>query len=114
MVGHWINAVDHSTLREEDQRRREISEQQLAEESRRAKELNEDIRKYSIAEVFERMARRKAGQKLTSPPTFRMTIMNDTTTDQQEETPRTSPAPRGSGSARSPIAPGHSTIVSDE
>ena len=93
MEGHWTFAIDLSTLEKEHRRKRELSEQRRAEEYRRFEELNQDISKYGVVEVFRRMSEEGIGRKLTPSPTPRIAVMNDTTTDQQEGTPRTSPVP---------------------
>ena len=93
MEGHWTIAVDLSTLEKEHRRKRELYEQQRAEECRRFEKLNQDISKDGVVEVFRRMSEKGVGQRLTVSPTTRIAVMNDTTTEHKEGTPRTSPVP---------------------
>ncbi len=93
MEGHWTNAVDLSTLERDHQKERELYRQRRAEDYRRLDQLDEDISKYGIVEVFRRMSEKKIGEKLTVSPTPRNAVMNNTTTEHEEGTPRTSPVP---------------------
>ena len=95
MEGHKSNAVDHSTLSSEKQKELKYLKRRIAEEARKTDTIDKEICKYSIAEVFERLAKRGAGLSLT--PLGRMTNMNDTNEDQQGGTPRATPSPEVQG-----------------